>query len=258
RARLTPGARPALRRDADRARPARRHPLGSARRRRLVIVLDRALSAVPLLPDGEEARDWAERELADPVYRAAEPTFFDRASRAVADFFARLFSPEVPDGSGSVALIVLAVVVIAAVVVGILVWGVPRATARSRSVGDALFDAADDGRSAEDLRREAAAAAARAEWDDAIVLRFRALARGLVERGIVETAPGATARAFARETSRALPALDPAVGEGAAVFDDVRYLRRPGTAERYQQVAALDAAAVAARPRIPDATGALP
>lgn len=219
-------------------------------------VLAHASAFVPLLPDGDEARDQAQRELSDPVYRAAEPTLVDRAARAIADFFSRLFSPDVPDGAGSVALVVLAVIVIAAVVAAILVWGLPRTNARSRSVADALFDVADDGRSADDLRREAAAASVRSEWDEAIVLRFRALARGLVERGIVEPPPGATARAFARETARALPTLDPAVGEAAAVFDDVRYLRRPGTAERYRQIADLDEAAVAARPRIPDATGA--
>lgn len=211
---------------------------------------------VPLLPDGDEAREWAERELADPVYRAAEPTVIDRAARAVAEFFAGLLSPSAPTGWGPAALVVLAVIVVAALVAAILIWGRPRPTPRSEHDVSALFDT-DDERSADDLRRDAADAARRADWDEAIVLRFRAFARGLVERGVVEPPPGATARAFARETARALPALRPALEPAAATFDDVRYLRRPGTAERYAAICDLDDAAVRARPAV-ETAGARP
>jgi len=214
-----------------------------------------AATFVPLLPDGDEAREWAERELSDPSYTAAEPTFVDRAARAVADFLGSLFDPAAPTGWGPSALVVLTVVVVVAVVVGILIWGRPRAVHRGRPAPAALFDT-DDARTAAELRRDADAAAERAEWDAAIVLRFRAVARGLQERGIVDPPPGATARSFARDTARALPALSPAVDEAAGFFDDVRYLTRPGTAERHHAIAALDEAAVSARPSTPDARGA--
>ena len=104
-------------------------------------------------------------------------------------------------------------------------------------------------------RTDAAAAAARGEWDDAIVLRFRAFARGLTERGIVDPPPGATARAFARSAGDTLPVLGIPAIEGAAVFDDVRYLGRAGTAEAYALVTRLDDTAVRTRPRTPDAAG---
>lgn len=210
---------------------------------------------VPLLPDGDEAREWAERELSDPAYAAAEPTVIDRAARAVADFLSDLFSPSAPTEWGPSVLVVLGVLLAAAVVVGILIWGRPRATVRTRTGAGALFDG-DDARSADDLRRDAVAAADRSDWDEAIVLRFRALARGLGERGIVDPPPGATAHAFARETARALPELTTAVDGAAAIFDDVRYLRRPGTAPRYRAVVELDDAAVRARPATRDAAGA--
>ena len=45
-------------------------------------------------PDGDEARRWAEQELADPVYAEAEPTMFDRIARAIGDFIGGLFSAE--------------------------------------------------------------------------------------------------------------------------------------------------------------------
>ena len=38
------------------------------------------MTTLARIPDADEAREWAERELADPVYRAAEPTAFDRAA----------------------------------------------------------------------------------------------------------------------------------------------------------------------------------
>ena len=70
----------------------------------------RASDAVPpLTPDADEARDWAERELADPVYDIAEPTPFDRIARAIGDFFASLFNPEVSGAWGSTFALVAVV-----------------------------------------------------------------------------------------------------------------------------------------------------
>lgn len=234
--------------------------MGGPRRsaRGFVIAALRALvSAVPLLPDPDEAREWAERELADPVYRAAEPTPFDRAARAVLDFLERLFTAPVSGDWGPWAFVVLAVLVIAAIIVALLIWGRPRVTARARPAARALFDE-DDGRSADELRADAAAGAQRDDWDAAIVLRFRAFARGLTERGIVDPPPGATARAFARSAGDALPALGSSGLAAASVFDDVRYLGRPGTADAYALVRRLDETAVASRVGIPDAGAAAP
>lgn len=206
-----------------------------------------AVAAVfPLLPDPDQAREWAERELDDPVYRAAEPTIIDRVSQAVASFIGDLLTPSGDADWGPSALVVLAVLLAAGVVVGLLIWGRPRGVVRAAPAARALFDG-DDGRSADELRRDAADAAARASWDAAIVLRFRALARGLFERGLVDPPPGATARAFARAAGAALPAFAVAMDTAAASFDDVRYLRRPGTADGYRAIAELDDAAVRAR-----------
>ncbi len=201
---------------------------------------------LPLVPDPDEARRWAERELAKPEYAAAEPTFFDRIAQAIGDFLARLFSGQAPAGwDGLLAVVVIAVVVVLAVA-AFLVWGRPRAVHRSRAAVAELFP--HDERSAADLRREATARAASAEWDAAIVLRFRALARALAERGIVDPAPGATVHAFARQATRAFPAEQERLDSCAAAFDDVRYLRRPGTPRLYALVAEADDALAATRP----------
>ena len=50
----------------------------------------------PLTPDGDEARRWAEDELADPAYDIAEPTPIDRIARAIGDFIASLLNPDLP------------------------------------------------------------------------------------------------------------------------------------------------------------------
>jgi len=204
-----------------------------------------ALSA--LLPDGDEAREWAERELADPAYQAAEPTPLDRFAQAVLEAIGNLFRTSSDSAWGPPALVILGILLVAAIIVGILIWGRPRTLARAQPPTLALFDE-DDGRSADDLRADAEAAAARFDWDAAIVLRFRAFARGLSERGLVDPPPGATVRAFARVAAAALPALTSGLDDAAGIFDDVRYLRRPGTAQRYRVVAALDADAVRTRP----------
>jgi hypothetical protein len=213
-----------------------------------MILAGSVLVAAPLSPDPDDAREWIERELSDPAYAAAEPTLFDRIARAVGDFFVGLLSPDIPDAWGPAAAVIATVVVAIVVVAALLIWGRPRRAARARpAVGPVFGD--DDARSADELRRDAASAAARSDWDEAIVLRFRAIARALAERAIVEGAPGATAQAFARASGAAFPAEAPRLRQAAGAFDDVRYLRRPGSPALYDTVTALDDALAGQRPR---------
>jgi hypothetical protein len=213
----------------------------------VALVARAADSVPPLEPDGEEARRWAENELSDPAYDIAEPTLLDRIAQAIADFLGNLLSTELSGQWGSLVAIIGAAVVIAVIVVAFAVWGVPRSSRRARASGTALFGEVE-GRSAAELRGAAASAARREDWDEAVVLHFRALARGCAERGVVDTPPGATVHAFARAAGRVFPALADRLEQAATAFDDVRYLRRPGTPELYRLVADADAAVVAARP----------
>ncbi len=213
-------------------------------------------SAPPLTPDGEEGREWAERELSDSVYEAAEPTLFDRLARAIADFFASLFDVQLGGGWGSAFAIIAAIVVAVIIVAALLVWGVPRATRRAATGVGELFGEAE-GRSAAELRRAATSHADAGEWDAAVIVRFRALARGLLERDVVDVPPGATVHAFARAAARAFPARADDLERAATAFDDVRYLRRPGTRELYAVVADADDAVASQRPVLVDRAGAL-
>lgn len=209
----------------------------------------RAADAGPLTPDGDEARRWAEQELSDPVYDIAEPTPFDRIARAVADFFERLFATELSGEWGPAVAVVAAIVVLILIGVAFALWGIPRSSRRAHAPSPSLFGEAEV-RSAAELRSAAASHARKAEWDAAIVLHFRALARGCSERGVVETPPGATVHAFARAAARVFPHVADELERSATAFDDVRYLRRPGTAALYRQVAETDSAVVAAKPLV--------
>jgi hypothetical protein len=197
-------------------------------------------------PDAPDARRWLQDELSNPRYRAGEPNAFDRAMQAVRDWFLGLL-----DGAGAVsgeAIAILVVVgVVVLVVVGLLVFGIPRLRRRRRAE---LASFEDDSRDAATIRRSAEAAARSADWATAIEERFRALVRDLVVRELLQVHPGSTARALADAAARPFPAFAPRLAHAAADFDGVRYLGRPGDADAYAGVAALDDELRDARPAL--------
>lgn len=196
----------------------------------------------PNAPDGEEARRLAEQELQNPRYAEAKPTWFDYLAEDVADFFSNLFSPEAGQQVGSTALVIVVIVVVAALITVLILWGRPRASRRVKGRGIDLLGERDD-RSAAQLRADADRSAREGDWDAAVIRRFRALARGLVERDIVDPAPGATAQAIAREAATALGAHADQLAAAARSFDEVRYLRHPASEQMYRDLVATDESA---------------
>jgi hypothetical protein len=211
------------------------------------------VAAIPVDPGADEAREWLETELGKPAYQAARPTWFDLVAQAIGDWIASL---RVPDGSGFSALVPLVVVtvVVVLIVVAFLVFGRPRVNRRSSVASGALFGA-DDMRSSAELRASAERAAAGGDFVTAIEESFRALARQLAERTIVTTAPGSTAQDFAGRAGRSFPSSADELRACAALFDDVRYLDRPGAPGDYERVRALDRRLQAERPAALDAIG---
>ncbi|HWR85966.1 MAG TPA: DUF4129 domain-containing protein [Rhodoglobus sp.] len=202
---------------------------------------------VPVDPEPPEARDWLIDELAKPEYQAAQPTLFDRISQAIRDWFASLQLADV-EGPPAFGLTIVLVLVAAVVVVAFLIFGLPRFNRRSAVAGTLFGD--DDDRDAEAMRRAAQAAAAAGDHALATAEIFRALARGLAERGLVSTTPGTTAYGFAEHAGRVFPDAATDLAAAAVSFDDVRYLGRPGTPERYAELAALESRLRTARPRL--------
>ncbi|MGV8881884.1 MAG: DUF4129 domain-containing protein [Rhodoglobus sp.] len=193
---------------------------------------------VPVEPDSDEAREWLLEELAKPPYQAAKPTLFDQIAKAIQDWLGSLRIGET-QGPPAVGMGVLLVVIAVAIIAAILIFGIPRLNRRS-TVAGSLFGE-DDARSADTMRRDAEAAAARGDYSAAIAEMFRSIARGLAERTILSTLPGTTALGFATTAGSMFPVHADRLTTAARAFDDVRYLGRAGTAEQFEQVASLEA-----------------
>jgi hypothetical protein len=197
-------------------------------------------SEIPLVPDPDEARSWLEDELAKPAYAEAQPTWFDQMAKAISDFISSILNPQIGPGGGMVVAAIIGVLIVAIIVAAVIVWGVPRARATSRLTADDLLFGEEETRTAAELRRAARQAAAASDWDEAVILRFRALARGLSERGAVRLGPGATVHAFAAQAAAAFPGEVTELNIAADLFDAVRYLRQPGTADAFERITGTD------------------
>jgi hypothetical protein len=203
---------------------------------------------VPVDPDSAQAQRWIIQELSKPEYRAAQPTWFDRASQAFWHWLQSLKLDGGPGVQGPI-LIVALLVVIAALVAAFFIFGAPRLNRRSSESGALFGD--DDARDATAMRRSAEEAAARSDWVLAIEEIFRSIARGLAERTLVTVSPGTTARDFAVRAGTVLPAFSERLSAAASTFDDVRYLSREGTEAAYRSATALESDLRAARPALP-------
>lgn len=202
---------------------------------------------VPVDPGAPDATEWLINELSKPVYQAAQPTLFDRISKAVSDWLSSLQLGSV-EGPPALGFGVVAALVIGALVVAFLIFGLPRLNRRS-AVSGSLFGE-DDARTAARIRQDAERAASGGDFSTAVVELFRAIARGLAERTIVSTTPGTTARGFASRAGLTFPSLAEALVESAVAFDEVRYLERAGTREQYESIAGLERSLRAATPAL--------
>jgi hypothetical protein len=184
----------------------------------------------------DEARELAQRELANEVYHDAEPSWWERASNWAWEHFNELLNKATGALGGTGWLLVLVVVVIAAVVV--LAWRAGRVDRRHRALSTAVFD--DLTRSASEHRSRAEAAAARGDWNVAILERFRALVRALEERGTLDPRPGRTADEVTRDAAAHFPTHADELMRAARTFDDVAYGDKEGSALGFRQVARAD------------------
>ena len=200
------------------------------------------------VPDGDEARRWAEQELSKGEYEAAKPTWFDRLANDVVQWVIDLFSSGGTGATAPIATTVIVIVIVAALVAALLLWGRPRASRTVRRQRDLLGER--DDRTAARLRADAAAREKAGEWDAALVLRFRALARDLIERDLIDPAPGATAQGIARSAATPLPAFSDRLHSAATMFDGVRYLGSTAKESDCRSLAELDDRLRAAAPHL--------
>ncbi|MEE1928057.1 DUF4129 domain-containing protein [Streptomyces sp. TRM 70351] len=201
---------------------------------------------VPVTIDRDTAREAAERELSEPVYRADEPGLVERAVNWFLDRVAVLLDSAVdvtPGGWTGLAAILL--VAVALLVALRLRLGPLR---RAPRPGAALFH--DAPRSAADHRAAAERHATAREWTEAVQERMRAIVRALEERALLDPRPGRTADEAAREAGEALPGHAAALRAAARTFDEVTYAGHPGTEPAHARLRDLDTALEQARPRL--------
>ncbi|HEX3005575.1 MAG TPA: DUF4129 domain-containing protein [Angustibacter sp.] len=205
--------------------------------------LARVLTAPPVDPGRDLAREWARRELSDPVYAKARPGLLQRLVEWVIERLQGIHvSSSLTDPRTGVVLLVVLVALVVTVV--LLRTGRLRGPGR-RAASETVF--AGRPLDAEGYRARADEAAATGRWADAVRERFRAVVRSLEERAVLDERPGRTADEAAAEASAALPSLAGELAAGARLFDDVCYGDRTASAEHDRRLRDLDDAVRAAR-----------
>lgn len=198
---------------------------------------------VPVDPDAETARQWAEAELADPVYHQGQ-SLLDRAIQWFLDLIAEARSTAI-DVDVRTAVILLTAILVVAVAVLLLYTGPVRRARRAHASAE-VFE--DDARTAAEMRASADAFAAAGRWSEAVLDRFRAILRSLEERAVLAERPGWTADEAAAEAGGALPGCAADLRRASGLFDDIRYGDRYGRAEDDAWLRGVDEAVRSARP----------
>ncbi|MEV4670475.1 MULTISPECIES: DUF4129 domain-containing protein [Actinomadura] len=197
----------------------------------------------------DEARELARRELEKQVYQRDRPSWLERVWADFSEWLAGLFNrapnPEA-QGTGGGWVSVLIIVLVLAIAIALIAW-LMRGRRNLRSRDKALLEDAPS--TALDHRQAAERHAAAGEWAEAIRERLRAIARDLEERAVLAARPGRTADELAAEAGEAVPELAGELAAGVRIFDDVWYGDRPGTAEGYARMKALDERLRATKPK---------
>ena len=198
---------------------------------------------IPVEPDQGQARDWAVQELSRREYQDARPGLVERAFR--------WFLDALDGASFGGAPPTLGLVIVVALIALVVVYAIRRSgglhrTARLRAseVLPTTGTTAADHRAAADRHAQAQ------EWDQAVVEQFRAVARELEERALLNPQPGRTALEVARDGGAARPDLSAGLLTAAQAFDKVSYGHLTVGQAAYRAVRELDGqlrAPVAAR-----------
>jgi hypothetical protein len=202
------------------------------------------LADVPVAVGRDDARQAAAAELADPGYRAAEPSLLTKVLSWLSDRLQDLLngiSNVVPGGVIGL-LVIIAVIIVLAVVIRLKVGKVGRAARVEHQVFQGRA------RPAVEYRRAAEAAAGRGDFGEAVRERFRAIVRALEERGLLDERSGRTADEAATDAGLVLPGCAAELISGARLFDDVYYGDCAATAEGYRRLAELDGRCASERP----------
>ncbi|MCU1432587.1 MAG: hypothetical protein JWP95_1692 [Actinotalea sp.] len=202
------------------------------------------LSEVPVDPDADTARRWADTELADPIYHQ-QPSLLERAITWLMEQLARMDTGIAALDPRAAALVVVGLLVVGGGI-ALLVAGPLRRAQRARRSSVDVFG--DDLRTAAQLRASADALAAQGDWAGAVLDRFRAVLRSLEERALLDERPGRTAHEAAEEAALRLPTCADDLRRAGRLFDDVCYGDAAPTADDDAWLRQVDDRVAATRP----------
>jgi|SRR5690625_211516 len=186
--------------------------------------------APPLLPDSDEAAEWAREELSRSVYSSA-PSFWEWLWEKFVELLEKITSLGSGLGPAFVPLIILALV--AAVIILALTLSGPIRRRRAASDAPGVIWQDDDTRSAAQLREAAHTAATSGDFNLAVIEQFRATVRALEERTLLETTRGMTAMEVAGTAAVAFPQQSEPLHRGANSFNEALYGNHPATHAQY-------------------------
>ncbi|HEY5247991.1 MAG TPA: DUF4129 domain-containing protein [Dermatophilaceae bacterium] len=198
-----------------------------------------------LSPSPPVARTWLEQELHGADYQSS---LLDSVGRWIVTQLSKLL-----EGAGHLAgLAPLVTVLIALVVIALLAWVLPKVRREpvvARSDRAVIEDLAITARLYRDL---AARAVQDGRYDDAVLDGFRAVAKNMSDRRLLNDAPGRTAHEVSLALAMPFPGHADRLARAADLFDSVRYGHRHASAHQAGQISALDDELVTTRPLLPD------
>jgi len=194
-----------------------------------------------LNPTPPEARSWLNQELQGSDYQSP---WLDSLTRWIADQMRKLL-----EGANHLAGLSAAItVLIALVVIAVLIWILPRV--RRERVSTVTNGAVlDDGTITADAYRDLAARAIRdGRFQDAVLDGFRAIAKDMSDRRMLDDAPSCTAHEVSMALASNFPEQADRLARAADLFDSVRYGQRRTSAYQAGQIQDLDTELVTVRP----------
>jgi uncharacterized protein DUF4129 len=198
-----------------------------------------------LFPDPDQARRWLGDELSRSDY---QESLLERFNRWFNDLIG-----SIGEATGKVGLMnpVLATVLLV-VFAGVIAFALSRlrrnVTVAGRQ-GSVLVEAQQ---SAEQHRRAADEALRQGRWDQAVVEAVRALASGLVERGLLPEKADLTVHELVESAAALYPSLAARLRGTGVTFDETRYGDRPAVEQQARDAVALE---LETSRRAPESTG---
>ena len=185
-----------------------------------------------LVPDPDQARRWLADELSRSEYQESWVERFGRWVNDLLDTLSR--------ASGSLGhLNPLLAAVLALVLVALLTFALSRLRRNAALPGGGSAVFAEVRQGAGEHRAAARAALEQGHWE-AVVESVRALAAGLVERGLVPEQTDLTVHELTDNASGLYPSLAGRLRRTGVAFDETRYGDRAANEERAREAVALE------------------